>query len=108
MGRLALFVVSHLLLLAVAAGAQPLGNAHGFVSAGILGVGTAQPVIAGGVRAMWVPNRAAFRAGEAFAAQWDAANLGNHSAPSTPTASHCAPLPGATATSPRWRLSHAS
>jgi len=37
------------------------------------------PTSGAGTRMMWIPSKAAFRAGEVTGAQWDAANIGTHS-----------------------------
>ena len=63
-----------------ASGSFNFSNLNGFISAGFFGQGTAQPVLGSGARMMWVPSRAAFRAGEIDGAQWDSGNLGAHSA----------------------------
>ncbi len=51
----------------------------GFLAAGTFGVGTL-PASGAGVRLMWVPAKAAVRAGRVEGAQWDDANIGSESA----------------------------
>jgi hypothetical protein len=50
----------------------------GFVAGGTLGTGTI-PASGDGVRMMWYPAKAAFRAGYALSAAWDDANVGLYS-----------------------------
>src|SRR3954468_3178138 len=51
----------------------------GLVVTGAFGAG-AIPASGGGVRLMWYPNKAAFRAGRIDAAQWDDPSIGQWSA----------------------------
>ncbi len=51
----------------------------GFLAGGVLGVGQV-PAVGSGVRMMWYPGKAAFRAGEAVGATWDDAAIGSASA----------------------------
>ncbi len=51
----------------------------GFLAGGVLGQGTI-PASGSGVRLMWYPGKAAFRAGEAVGATWDDAAIGSASA----------------------------
>ncbi len=60
-----------------------LGNAarattNGFGVTGIFGTGTI-PATGAGVRLMWYPGKAAFRAGQVSGSQWDDANVGSNS-----------------------------
>ncbi|MEP7336260.1 MAG: hypothetical protein ABI977_00720, partial [Acidobacteriota bacterium] len=50
----------------------------GFVAKGVFNSGSI-PATGGGVRMMWYPNKAAFRAGRVSGSQWDDANIGDHS-----------------------------
>ncbi|MEZ4755605.1 MAG: hypothetical protein R2817_02125 [Flavobacteriales bacterium] len=61
------------------AGAVLVNGTDGIVSTGTLGIGAAAPS-GPGVRMVWNPNKAAFRAGSAFSNQWDDANIGVRSA----------------------------
>jgi endosialidase-like protein/trimeric autotransporter adhesin len=61
-----------------AAGAYDLDNPTGFVSQGTLGSG-AIPATGSGVRLMWYPSKAAFRAGRVDGAGWDEANIRSYS-----------------------------
>ena len=54
----------------------------GMVARGILGYGSV-PVSGSGVRLMWYPSKAAFRAGGVDGAQWDDADIGQYSAASS-------------------------
>jgi endosialidase-like protein/trimeric autotransporter adhesin len=56
-------------------GAFNFSNNNGFVSAGAFGNGTLAATGAG-VRMLWYPNQAAFRAGQVDGTQWDAASIG--------------------------------
>ena len=47
----------------------------GLMAGGQLDVGTI-PAVGGGIRMMWHPRKAAFRAGKVTASQWDEANVG--------------------------------
>jgi hypothetical protein len=53
-------------------------SANGFAVRGPFGAG-AIPTTGGGVRLMWYPGKAAFRAGEAGGTQWDDVNVGDWS-----------------------------
>jgi uncharacterized coiled-coil protein SlyX len=55
-----------------------LSSGGGLVAPGTFGAG-AIPAEGAGVRMMWYPNKAAFRAGRVTGTQWDAANIGNYS-----------------------------
>ncbi len=69
-------------LLTVNGGASINGalNANdNIIAAGTFGAGAAAPDLGAGVRLMWVPSRAAFRAGEVDGTQWDNANIGDYS-----------------------------
>jgi hypothetical protein len=56
-------------------------HAYGnFLNTGIFGAGAVTPVSGAGTRMMFVPNKAAFRAGAVSATQWNHANIGNYSA----------------------------
>ncbi len=51
----------------------------GFVAGGALSSGGSIPASGAGVRMMWYPGKAAFRAGQAQAAEWNDVNVGSHS-----------------------------
>ncbi len=51
----------------------------GFVAGGALSSGGSIPASGAGVRMMWYPGKAAFRAGRAEATEWDDVNVGAHS-----------------------------
>ena len=51
---------------------------NGFAVTGALGAGTI-PATGGGVRLMWYPHKAAFRAGATLGTGWDDASIGNYS-----------------------------
>lgn len=53
-------------------------NDGGFVARGTFNVGVI-PAEGAGARLMWHPNKAAFRAGSVFGAQWNDANVGDYS-----------------------------
>jgi len=53
-------------------------DANGWAATGTFGSG-AIPVTGPGVRVMWYPRRAAFRAGSVAGTQWDDANVGDYS-----------------------------
>ncbi|MDH4064255.1 MAG: tail fiber domain-containing protein [Acidobacteriota bacterium] len=55
-----------------------LSTAGSLVASGAFGIG-AVPASGGGVRMMWHPAKAAFRAGEVGADEWDEANIGDNS-----------------------------
>lgn len=57
------------------AGAVQITGVDGFLSTGTLGSGTI-PATGVGPRMMWYPRKAAFRAGNPIATQWDDANIG--------------------------------
>jgi hypothetical protein len=61
------------------AGAYDFGNINGFVAQGTLNSGAAIGVIGPGTRVLWNPRKAAFRAGQAEADQWDDVNTGRWS-----------------------------
>ena len=60
------------------AGAVQVAGVDGLVSTGTKAAGVI-PATGAGVRMMWYPNKAAFRAGEVGGTQWDDANIGNNS-----------------------------
>jgi hypothetical protein len=51
------------------------------LNGGILSTGTTgtNPDLGAGTRMMWIPDQAAFRAGEVDAGQWDDTDVGDHS-----------------------------
>lgn len=55
-----------------------VNHSDGAVAQGTLGVG-AVPLPGAGVKMVWSPRNAAFRAGRTSAAQWDEASMGNYS-----------------------------
>jgi len=55
------------------------GTVNGFAVTGNIATGTL-PVSGGGVRMLWFPGKAAFRAGGVAANEWDAGNIGDFSA----------------------------
>jgi trimeric autotransporter adhesin len=59
-------------------GALDLDEVNGLVAAGTLDTGNL-PAWGPGVRLMWYPRKAAFRAGEATGTNWDDSNIGLHS-----------------------------
>jgi len=60
------------------AGAVQVGGIDGILLTGTYNSGTI-PASGAGVRMMWYPRKAAFRAGRVIGAQWDDANIGNYS-----------------------------
>ncbi len=60
------------------AGAVLIDGTDGFVSIGTTGIGAVAPTGIG-TRMVWNPRKAAFRAGRAFASEWDDINIGLHS-----------------------------
>ncbi len=60
------------------AGAVTIAGVDGLVSTGTLGSGAVVPS-GGGTRMVWNPNKAAFRAGNVAATQWDDVNIGSRS-----------------------------
>lgn len=61
------------------AGAVTIAGNDGLVSSGTFGSGAVAPT-GSGVRMVWNPNKAAFRAGRAWNTDWDDANMGAYSA----------------------------
>ncbi|MEX1132390.1 MAG: hypothetical protein WEC15_04125, partial [Flavobacteriales bacterium] len=61
------------------AGTVLIDGTDGLVSTGTFGSGAISPSGAG-TRLVWNPRKGAFRAGRAFATQWDDVNVGNYSA----------------------------
>jgi hypothetical protein len=59
-------------------GAFSFGNVNGFASAGTLGTG-ALGLAGAGTRLVRYPGKAAFRGGRVEGAEWDNANIGDHS-----------------------------
>lgn len=59
-------------------GAVEINGTDGFVSTGTLGIGAVAPSGAG-IKMVWNPNKAAFRAGNVSNIQWDNANIGQNS-----------------------------
>lgn len=60
------------------AGAVTIAGTDGLVSSGTFNTGALAPS-GSGVRMVWNPRRAAFRAGEGLNTDWDDANIGNYS-----------------------------
>lgn len=56
-----------------------LTNDGGIVAMGTFGVGRTINALGSGTRMLWYPRKAAFRAGQVSGAQWDDANIGDHS-----------------------------
>ncbi len=59
-------------------GAVTVAGTDGFLSTGTLNSGSI-PATGAGVRMMWYPKKAAWRAGEVSGTEWDDANIGVHS-----------------------------
>jgi hypothetical protein len=53
--------------------------ATGTYGTGAIGSGSAPAISGAGTRMMWMPSKAAFRAGYISGTQWDSANIGNYS-----------------------------
>ncbi|MBL0175194.1 MAG: hypothetical protein IPP94_08035 [Ignavibacteria bacterium] len=62
------------------AGPFQVDGTDGIISRGSLNNGTDLAISGGGVRMMWYPKKAAFRAGSALNTSWNLANIGNYSA----------------------------
>jgi endosialidase-like protein/trimeric autotransporter adhesin len=60
------------------AGAVAIAGVDGFVASGTENSGGI-PATGSGVRMMWYPNKAAFRAGKVHSTQWDDSNIGSQS-----------------------------
>ena len=53
--------------------------ANGLLATGSFGNGGVPAIAGAGTRLMWIPSRAAFRAGNVAGTQWDSANIGSYS-----------------------------